>query len=183
MTNGFSRLILFTPYHATGLLNVSGSAYVQDNILIEGCVRGPVFVYVGLCNSDLRLKRQITPFPNFLDKIVRLQPVHFYWRADEFPNRHFGSEQSYGLIAQEVEEVLPELVTKDKEGYRAVNYSKLPLLMLQAIKEMKAEQDTLKQQNAALQQQNGTLQTRLATLERMMQQLAEQAEKTALRQQ
>ena len=147
-------------------LIVEGSAEVYQNLNIGGCIEIGPFVIAGICSSDLRLKRQVTPFPNLLDKVTRLQPVHFYWRAEEYPNRHFSNEQSFGLIAQEVEEVLPELVTKDEEGYRAVNYSKLPLMMLQAIKEMKAEQDLLKQQNAALQ-------TRLATLEQMLQQLAE----------
>lgn len=156
-------------------LQVAGN--IRVGIGTTGCVKDANDdVIAGTCSSDLRFKQNITPFPNILHKITRLQPVHFYWRAEEFPNRHFGNEQSYGLIAQEVEEVLPELVTKDEEGYRAVNYSKLPLMMLQAFKEMKAEQDLLKLQNAKLQ-------TRLATLERLMQQLAEQAEKTAFRQQ
>lgn len=159
-----------TPEIGREKLEVFGRTIIQGDIHVSGCLIVGLFVIAGFCSSDLRLKRQVTPFPNLLDKVARLQPVHFYWRADEFPKRHFGGEQSYGLIAQEVEEVLPELVTKDKEGYRAVNYSKLPLMMLQAIKEMKGEQDTLKQQNA-------TLQTRLATLEQMMKQLVEQAEK------
>jgi hypothetical protein len=67
------------------------------------------------------------------------------------------------LIAQEVEAVLPELVTTDEQGFKAVNYSKLPLLTIQAVKELKAENDDLK--------------TRLAALEQLVQQLKVQAEK------
>jgi hypothetical protein len=70
--------------------------------------------------------------------------VHFSWRADEYPDRHFGPSQSFGLIAQDVEPILPELVTTDAQGYEAVRYNALPMYMLQAIKELKAENDALK---------------------------------------
>ena len=49
------------------------------------------------------------------------------------------------MIAQDVEKVLPELVTADDQGYKAVRYNALPFYMLQAIKDLKAENDELKQ--------------------------------------
>ncbi|MBL8172016.1 MAG: tail fiber domain-containing protein, partial [Acidobacteria bacterium] len=88
-----------------------------------------------------------------LDKLVKLQPVNFFWRSSEFPQRSFGDRQSYGLIAQEVEAVLPELVSTDAEGFKAVNYSKLPLLLLQGIKDQQQLSQQLKQENAELKQQ------------------------------
>lgn len=81
---------------------------------------------------------------------MQLRPVHYYWRSAEFPARAFGQEQAFGLIAQEAEAVLPELVGADAEGYKTVNYTKLPLLLLQAVKDLKAENDALKEQNALL---------------------------------
>lgn len=57
---------------------------------------------------------------------MQLRPVYFYWRAKEYPSRKFGEGQSFGLIAQEVEQVMPELVTEDEEGMKAVRYNKLP---------------------------------------------------------
>ena len=107
----------------------------------------------GTCSSDLRLKQQITPFAATLDRLVRLRPVHFYWRWEEYPDRRFGREQSFGLIAQEVEDVMPELVAEDEKGFKAVNYSKLPVLTLQAIKELKAENDALKKEINQMRQQ------------------------------
>src|SRR6185503_11722536 len=106
----------------------------------------------GVCSSDRRFKKDITPFAPALDKLTALQPVHYYWRAEDFPNRHFGNSRSYGLIAQDVEQVLPELVATDSDGYKAVNYSKLPLLTIQAVKELKAENDARKAENDALKQ-------------------------------
>ena len=48
------------------------------------------------------------------------------------------------MIAQDVEQVLPELVVTGDDGFKAVDYSKLPLLTIQAVKELKAENDALK---------------------------------------
>ncbi len=100
----------------------------------------------GACSSDERLKRDIVSFAPALDAVAALRPVHFRWRASEFPNKAFGSQQEYGLIAQHVAEVLPELVAIDEDGYRTVDYAKLPLLAVQAIKELKERNDELAEQ-------------------------------------
>ena len=123
-----------------------------------GCVKDANgTVIAGACSSDVRLKRDITPFPNLLDRIVRLRPVTFYWRTSVHPTQSFGSGRSFGLVAQEVEQVMPEMVTEDEQGYKAVNYSKLPLLILQAVKEQQAQierqQQDLDAQQKQLQQQ------------------------------
>jgi hypothetical protein len=111
-----------------------------------GCVRdADATVIAGTCSSDARFKKNIIPFGATLGRISRLQPVYFDWRADEFADQHFGSARSFGLIAQDVEAVLPELVVTDTKGFRAVKYNELPFHMLQAIKELKAENDSLKQ--------------------------------------
>ena len=96
---------------------------------------------------------------------MRLQPVNFYWRASEYPKKAFGSSQSFGLVAQDVEQVLPELVTEDEQGFKAVRYNKLPLLMLQGLKELKADNDSLKLENDALKQRLDEQEARLRKLE------------------
>jgi Chaperone of endosialidase len=106
---------------------------------------------VGVCSSDRRLKKDITPFAPALDRVAALQPVHYNWRASAFPDRHYGDDRASGLIAQDVEQVFPELVVTDQDGYKAVDYSKLPLLTIQAVKELKAENDALKQRLAELE--------------------------------
>jgi hypothetical protein len=122
---------------------------------------------IGTCSSDRRLKKDITPFGSMLSKLAALQPVHYFWRSEEFPNRQFGNAQADGLIAQDVEQVLPELVVTDDDGYKAVNYAKLPLLTIQAIRELKAENDALKQRLA----ETDTLKERVAELERLFTEL------------
>jgi len=89
----------------------------------------------GTCSSDMRLKQNIEPFAPVLDKVVQLQPVSYEWNADEHPEYHFGSDRTSGLIAQHVEKVFPTMVSTDEHGYKAVNYSQVPLLLLQAMRE------------------------------------------------
>ncbi len=123
------------------MLHVAGEARVAN------CVKNSAGTGIaGACPSDARLKTWIEPFPPLLDKVARLTPVHFYWRADEYPERGFGRERSYGLVAQEVEKILPELVAENTDGFKGVNYSELPLLLLQAVKDLKAENDGLREQ-------------------------------------
>ncbi|HEY2434065.1 MAG TPA: tail fiber domain-containing protein [Vicinamibacterales bacterium] len=126
---------------------------------------------VGVCASDRRYKKGVTPFARTLDRLTALQPVHFYWRADEFPEHHFGDSQAYGLIAQEVEQVLPELVVTHDDGYKAVDYSALPLLTIQAVKELKAENDDLKRKVGEIDE----LKKRVADLERLLKDLQQRA--------
>jgi len=152
---------------AADKLEVGGDIRVGTGT--TGCVKdADATVIAGVCSSDRRLKKDITPFGFTLDSFSRLQPVHFYWRSAEYPDRHLGTRQSFGLIAQDVEQVLPELVETDKDGFKAVNYSKLPLFTIQAVKELKAENDALKQRVAELE----LLKARMADLERRLAELA-----------
>lgn len=127
-------------------LHVSGEARVTS------CVRnGGGGTIAGMCASDERLKRDVLALASALGDVARLRPVEFSWRADEFPARGFGNQRELGLLAQEVEQVLPALVSTDAEGLKAVNYSALPILAIQAIKELKEKNDALAQRLAALE--------------------------------
>jgi hypothetical protein len=133
------------------MLEVSGDIRVGTTGT-NGCVKNFAGTgLIGTCSSDRRLKKDITPFAPVLNKVTALQPVHYFWRAAEFPDRHFGDSRAYGLIAQDVEQVLPEIVVTNADGFKAVDYSKLPLLTIQAVKELKSENDSLKQRVAELE--------------------------------
>jgi hypothetical protein len=135
-------------------LDVSGDIRIGLTGTTLGCVEDRNgTVIAGVCSSDLRFKRDITAFGNILNRFVRLRPVNFFWRADEFADKHFGNKPSFGLIAQEVEPLFPDLVATDEAGFKTVNYSKLPLLTIQAVKELKSENDVLKSQLGELQRQ------------------------------
>lgn len=118
-----------------------------------GCVKdGDNTVLTGACVSDVRLKKDIRRFDPVLDKVARLEPVHFRWKAEEDPELQLGSGQSFGLIAQEVEKLLPEMVTENSKGYKAVRYHMLPLVLVQAIKEQQSIIQELKARLEALEQ-------------------------------
>ena len=152
---------------ATDKLQVFGDIRVGTSGT-NGCVMNFAGTgLIGTCASDRRYKKGITPFGPALERVAALQPVHFYWRADEFPEHHFGDGQAYGLIAQEVEQVLPELVVTHEDGYKAVDYSKLPLLTIQAVKELKAENDDLKAKVGEIDE----LKKRISELERLLHEL------------
>jgi hypothetical protein len=127
---------------ALDMLHVGGDIRVGTGTV--GCVKDADGTAIaGTCSSDARLKTNITPFTPMLERVTQLQPVEYDWRAKEFPDRGFGTERTYGLIAQDVEKLFPDMVAEDAQGYKAVNYSKLPLVMLQALKEEHARNDRL----------------------------------------
>ena len=86
--------------------------------------------------SDLNLKENIVTFDNALDVVSELRGVRFDWKSDNKP--------SIGVIAQELEEVLPELVTDTNP--KTVNYSGIIGVLIEAIKELNIEVETLKNQ-------------------------------------
>jgi trimeric autotransporter adhesin len=131
-----------------------------------GCVqRFDGTAIAGTCSSDARLKADIVPVGDVLGRVAQLQPVRFRWRTDEFPERHLGNTVNVGLIAQQVEQVFPELVSTDDQGYKLVSASELPYLTIAAVKELKAANDSLKTANDALKAQLAALGERLARLE------------------
>ena len=103
----------------------------------------------GYYSSDSRLKENIQNIPDALDKVMMLKGVTFDWTDEHIKER--GGEDNYfvkkhdtGLIAQDVQQVLPEIVRKKKDGYLGVQYDKTVGLLVDAIKELKAEIDQLK---------------------------------------
>ncbi len=136
---------------------------VNGNMRLFGCLMNfSGTVVAGACSSDARFKRDVTPFPSLLDRFARLTPVNYFWKADEFPNKHFGTDRTWGLIAQDVQAVFPELVATDADGFLTVDYSRLPLMTVQAVKELKAENDDLKRRLTALESTLEALAAQLA---------------------
>jgi hypothetical protein len=88
-------------------------------------------------SSDVRLKKNITTIDNALDKVLNLRGVEFDYKENDV--------HSIGVIAQEVEEVLPDLVHTDEEdNFKSVAYGNLTAVLIEAVKELTAEVNTLK---------------------------------------
>ncbi|GEM_PF-1698350 len=103
-------------------------------------------------SSDVRLKTNITQLTDVLEKLAKIRGVAFDWNETYDSLGRSTGHREIGVVAQEVEEQFPELVTKwgDKE-YRAVDYGRLTAVLIEAIKELKAENDDLQKRIAALE--------------------------------
>lgn len=90
--------------------------------------------YVSI-SSDERIKKEIIPIENSSDKINELNGFYYFFRQEEFPYRNFPEERQVGVIAQEVERILPEAVQTTRDGTKTVNYSMLIPVLIEAHKE------------------------------------------------
>ena len=93
-------------------------------------------------SSDKRLKDNITPITEPLSKLSQLGGYTFDWIPKEGIHSHEGRD--VGVIAQEVEEVLPEVTTTRDNGYKAVKYEKIVPLLIECIKAQQSQIDDLK---------------------------------------
>ena len=125
----------------TAALEVVGDIIANNNVEISGNLNlfniptgGTTDVRVdgagriSKASSDIRLKRDIFTLENALEKVTRLRGVKFTWKSEP------SSGQQLGVIAQEVQEVVPELIT-NSDGYLGVDHSEMVALFIEAIKE------------------------------------------------
>ncbi|WP_317190789.1 tail fiber domain-containing protein [Bacteroides eggerthii] len=98
--------------------------------------------------SDARAKANIQSFKNGLGTITQLRPVSYTFSdsSDKNTYRIGGNGTEIGLLAQEVEKVLPNIVITDPDGKKLINYTAIIPVMIDAIKTLQAEVDELKKQ-------------------------------------
>ena len=116
-------------FSAGAKFTISGNGTVQ--------AAGDVIAYY---SSDSRLKDNIIPINNAIDKINKIGGYEFDWND----NQKIYEGHDVGVIAQEVEKVLPEVVQDRDDGYKAVKYEKLVPLLIEGIKEQQNQIDELK---------------------------------------
>ncbi|OQY53573.1 MAG: hypothetical protein DRR08_18225 [Candidatus Parabeggiatoa sp. nov. 2] len=114
-----------------------GTITPQYKLDVNGTIRGN-----NVSPSDLRLKQNIQPLENPLAKVEQLRGVSFEWKEQN-------AGRQIGMIAQEVEKALPELVSTDGEGYKSIAYDKMTAVLVGAVKALKAENEALKAENEA----------------------------------
>ena len=97
---------------------------------------------VAFSTSDIRLKDNIKTIDNALDKVNSIQGIEFDWIEKE--EVHGNKGHDIGVIAQEIEKILPDVVTTRDSGYKAVKYEKIVPLLIEAIKDLSKQVDGLK---------------------------------------
>jgi hypothetical protein len=119
-------------------------------------------------SSDKRLKTDIHAIDNALDKVLKMNGVTYEWRISEFPEMGFDEGLQYGLIAQELEQIVPELVGTDNEGWKSIEYSHLVPLLIEALKEQQsqigAQEITILGQEAKIQSMETEFRTEIDLL-------------------
>ncbi|MCE7060088.1 tail fiber domain-containing protein [Dyadobacter sp. CY343] len=104
-------------------VNADGDGFLKGNIIQT---------------SDRRLKHNFSPVANSLSKLTHLTGQHYFWKDNAK-----SQELQTGLIAQEVEQYFPELVTTDDKGFKAVNYIGLIPHLIESVKTLKAQTEVI----------------------------------------
>lgn len=148
----------------------SGEIYNNGNVRLNvpggnayyfACFDGSLYMYYGTTgcgSSDRRLKDNIATLENSLDKVVRLRGTSYTWKDSKR-----GEGPQVGMIAQEVEEVYPQLVSTDSRGIKSVDYSHMVAPLIEAIKTLKAQNDSLKAENQQVWQAIKALEAKVST--------------------
>ena len=136
-----------TTYSAGEGLQLSGTTFSMDGaysgtFTVSGEIRATGDI-IAFQSSDERLKDNKLVIENSLDKVGQIKGYEFDWndKQDSYEGHDIG------IIAQEVEKVVPEIVETREDGYKAVKYEKLVPILINAINELKAEIEELKSIN------------------------------------
>jgi hypothetical protein len=104
---------------------------------------------VAFYSSDKRLKKNIVKIDNAVSKISTLNGITFEWNEKAPKSKRYelvNNKRSAGVIAQDVQKVLPEAVKEREDGYLAIKYEQLIPLLIEGMKEQQGQIDDLKQQ-------------------------------------
>ncbi|MBX2994546.1 MAG: tail fiber domain-containing protein, partial [Bdellovibrionaceae bacterium] len=134
----------------------SGGVYIMNGAMGYGSIYAGAFTV----NSDKTLKKNIEPIKNSLDLVNQMNGVKFNWiNPKESPDRQVG------VIAQDVQKVLPELVTTNKEtGRLAVNYPALVAPLIEAVKELYQKLTGTQTEVAAMKRELANVKDEVKTL-------------------
>ena len=148
--NNFVGINTTNSYNNNATLSVSGNSYFVGNTFNVNCsssgsisltgnttIQGYLSTtgdIIAFSSSDERLKDDVTVLTGALDKILKLRGVEFNWNDKATRTGH-----DVGVIAQEVQQQLPEAVNARSDGYLAVDYNKIIPLLIEAIKELNSK--------------------------------------------
>jgi hypothetical protein len=94
--------------------------------------------------SDSRLKTNVNSLKGALAKILLLNGITYYWDRASYPDMGLSDTEQLGLLAQEVEKIIPQAVSEGPGGYKAVEYSKLVPVLIEAVKDQQKQIEELR---------------------------------------
>jgi hypothetical protein len=143
-----SSTALYAQSNTGNLALFANASGIQITLTNSGEIRAAADI-TAYYSSDINLKENIKEIPNALDKVSQIRGVTFDWTKAYIESKgeqddYFNRKHDVGVIAQEIQAVLPEAVAKRENGTLAVKYERIVPLLIEAIKELKAEIEQLK---------------------------------------
>jgi hypothetical protein len=133
-------LIVMTADATSAFVGIgTDSAAEALTVMGNGWFSGDVFTF-----TDTKAKRDIVPIDDALEMVARMNGYYYDFRADEYPGLQLPRDRQIGFLAHEVKEVVPEAVGENEYGLTGVSYSRLTALLVEAVKELKAENEELR---------------------------------------
>jgi hypothetical protein len=143
MTNGSNNRVV-TATGTDGMNAEANMTFDGSTLEVTGAITATGDV-TAFYTSDKNLKQNIVNIDNSLDKVSKLNGVYYNWTKEALEkNKHLVDEKEVGVIAQDVEAVLPELVATREDGFKAVRYERLCAVLIESVKELKKEIEELK---------------------------------------
>jgi len=137
----YSNNTLFHHAHSSAKWQFENGTAVMGELSGSGTLTVKADVVAYGSPSDKRLKENIKPIESALDKVSKLQGVTFDWKQSD---SILDIKEDIGFIAQDVKEVVPELVRENEDGMLSMRHQGIAPILLEAIKELKAEIEELK---------------------------------------
>ena len=101
-------------------------------------------------SSDARFKNDIRDISDPVDMVMKMRGVNYLWKSDEYSDKGFPAGRHYGVIAQEIEKVIPGIVNEGPDGEKAVAYNEIIPFLIEAIKKQQSQIDELEKKVAHL---------------------------------
>ena len=127
--------------HTTGNISMGTLTDNGERLYVSGAIRATGTI---TANSDLTLKKNLLRIENALEKIEQINGYTYEFKEDD-------SKRHAGVIAQEIQTVLPEIVNKGNDGILGVEYGNISALLIEAIKELSAKNTLLEERLTALE--------------------------------
>jgi len=140
LEGGINQNLPYTTNEFYAGTNFYGSLWCGSDINCDG------YVYAANTSSDRRLKKDIVEMESGLQVISRLRPVMHKWNDEAKKlNKYYNHDNSIGgLIAQDVQEVLPDIVTPNSKEILTVDYQKIVPYLIKAVQELTDQNNALK---------------------------------------
>ncbi len=154
---GWGSVTLFV---TSGHVGINYTAQTPHALHVNGTSWTTLGAWSG---SDARYKSDVQPLTSGLDAVMQLKPVTYQWNSSMFPGIEVPMQREVGFVAQDLEQVVPEVVRTNDDGYKGVAYEDLTAVLALAIQEQQQMIDAQQADNAQLR----------STINELLQEVAE----------